>query len=47
MIGDTFEPLKTWHDKETKRVGRSLASHIEKVMRVAKDTSFEQALKNG
>ncbi len=45
MIGDTFEPLETWHDEETKRVGRSLARHIEKVMRVAKDTSFEHALK--
>ena len=29
MIGDTFEPLKTWHDEETKRVARSLARHIE------------------
>lgn len=27
MIGDTFEPLETWHDKETKRVGRSLTRH--------------------
>jgi hypothetical protein len=44
MISDMFEPLKTWDDKETKRVGRSLGRHIEKVIRVAKDTSFEQAL---
>jgi hypothetical protein len=45
MISDMFEPLKTWDDKETKRVGLSLARHIEKVIRVAKDTLFEQALK--
>jgi hypothetical protein len=45
MISEMFEPLKSWDDKETKRVARSLARHIEKVIRVAKDTSFEHALK--
>ena len=44
MSSDMFEPLNAWDDTETKRVGRSLARHIEKVMRVAKDTLFEQAL---
>jgi hypothetical protein len=40
-----FEPIKTWDGKETKRVGRSLRRHIEKAIRCAKDTAFEQELK--
>ena len=40
-----FEPIETWDDKETKRVGRSLRRHVEKVIRFAKDTPFEQELK--
>ncbi len=40
-----FEPIKTWDDKATKRVGRSLRRHIERVIRFAKDTPFEQELK--
>lgn len=44
-VSDMFEPIETWDDKATKRVGRSLRRHIEKVIRCAKDTSFEQELK--
>jgi len=44
-VSDMFEPIKTWDDKETKRVGRSLRRHIERVIRFAKDTPFEQELK--
>jgi hypothetical protein len=40
-----FEPIETWDDKETKRVGRSLRRHLERVIRFANDTSFEQELK--
>ncbi len=43
-VSDMFEPIETWDDKATKRVGRSLRRHIEKVIRSAKDTSFEQEL---
>jgi hypothetical protein len=44
-VSDIFEPLETWDEKETKRVGRSLRRHVEKVIRCAKDTPFEQELK--
>jgi hypothetical protein len=44
-VSDMFAPIKTWDDKETKRVGRSLRRHIEKVIRFAKDTPFEQEVK--
>jgi hypothetical protein len=43
-VSDMFDPIKTWDDKETKRVGRSLRRHVEKVIRFAKDTAFEQEL---
>ena len=47
-VSDMFEPIETWDEKETKRVGRSLRRHVEKVIRLAKDTSFEQeVVKNG
>lgn len=44
-VSDLFEPIETWDDKETKRVGRSLRRHVERVIRFAKDTPFEQELK--
>jgi hypothetical protein len=44
-VSDMFDPLETWDDKETKRVGRSLRRHVDRVIRFAKDTSFEQELK--
>ena len=44
-VSDMFAPIKTWDDKEMKRVGRSLRRHIEKVIRFAKDTPFEQEVK--
>jgi hypothetical protein len=44
-VSDMFEPIETWDDKETKRVGRSLRRHVEKVIRFAKDILFEQELK--
>jgi hypothetical protein len=44
-FSDMFEPIETWDDKETKRVGRSLRRHVERVIRFAKDTLFEQELK--
>jgi hypothetical protein len=44
-VSDMFEPLETWDDKATKRVGRSLRRHIAKVIRCAKDTPFEQEVK--
>ena len=43
-VSDMFEPIETWDEKETKRVGRSLRRHIEKVIRLAKDAPVEQAL---
>jgi hypothetical protein len=39
------ELIETWDEKETKRVGRSFRRHVEKVIRVTKDTPFEQELK--
>ncbi len=44
IVSDFFEPIETWDDKETKRVGRSLIRHVERVTRFAKDTPFEQEL---
>ena len=44
-VSAMFEPIETWDDEETKRVGRSLRRHIERVIRFAKDTPFEQELK--
>ena len=44
-VSDLFAPIETWDEKETKRVGRSLRRHIERVIRLAKDTPFEQELK--
>ena len=44
-VSDMFAPIKTWDDKEMKRVSRSLRRHIEKVIRFAKDTPFEQEVK--
>ena len=44
-VSDMFEPIETWDDKETKRVGRSLRRHVEKVIRFAKDAPFEQEVK--
>ena len=44
-VSDMFEPIETWDDKETKRVGRSLRRHVERVIHFAKDTPFEQELK--
>jgi hypothetical protein len=44
-VSDMFEPIKTWDDKATKRVGRSLRRHIERVIRCARDTPFEQEVK--
>jgi hypothetical protein len=44
-VSDMFAPIETWDEKETKRVGRSLRRHIEKVIRSAKDTPFEQEVK--
>src|SRR5438093_9870374 len=44
-VSDIFEPIETWDDKETKRVGRSLRRHVERIIRFAKDTRFEQELK--
>jgi hypothetical protein len=44
-VSDFFEPIETWDDKETKRVGRSLRKHVERVIRCAKDTPFEQEVK--
>ena len=41
-VSDMFAPIETWDEKETKRVGRSLRRHVEKVIRFAKDTLFEQ-----
>ncbi len=46
-VSAMFAPIETWDDQETKRVGRSLSRHIERVIRLAKDTPFEQELKNG
>ena len=46
-VSGMFEPIEIWDEKETKRVGRSLRRHIEKVIRLAKDTPFEQEVKNG
>jgi hypothetical protein len=43
-ISDLFDPIETWDDKETKSVGCSLRRHVEKVIRCAKDTPFEQEL---
>ena len=43
-ISDLFDPIETWDEKEPKSVGRSLRKHVEKVIRVAKDTPFEQEL---
>ena len=43
-VSDLFEPIETWDNKETKRVGRSLRRHIAKVIRFAQDTPFEQEL---
>jgi hypothetical protein len=44
-VSAIFAPIETWDEKETKRVGRSLRRHIEKVIRLAKDAPFEQELK--
>jgi hypothetical protein len=44
-VSDLFETIETWDEKETKRVGRSLRRHVEKVIRLAKDTPFEQEVK--
>jgi hypothetical protein len=44
-VSDVFEPIKTWDDKATKRVGRSLRRHLERVIRFAKDPPFEQEVK--
>jgi hypothetical protein len=44
-VSDIFDPIETWDEKETKRVGRSLRRHVEKVIHLAKDTPFEQELK--
>lgn len=44
-VSDMFEPIETWDEKETKRVGRSLRRHVEKVIRFAKDSPFEQEVK--
>jgi hypothetical protein len=44
-VSDLFAPIETWDEKETKRVGRSLKSHVEKVIRFAKDPLFEQEFK--
>lgn len=44
-VSAMFERIETWDEKETKRVGRSLSRHIERVIRFAKDTPFEQELK--
>ena len=44
-VSDMFAPIETWDEKETKRVGRSLRRHVEKVIRLAKDTPFEQEVK--
>jgi hypothetical protein len=43
-VSDLFEPIETWDNKATKRVGRSLRRHIAKVIRFAQDPSFEQEL---
>jgi hypothetical protein len=43
-VHDLFAPIETWNDKETKRVGWSFRKHLEKVIRLAKDRPFEQAL---
>jgi hypothetical protein len=40
-----FELIETWDEKATKRVGRSPRRYVEKVIRVAKDTLFEQEVK--
>ena len=45
IVSALFAPIETWDEKETKRVGRSLRRHVEKVIRFAKDTPFEQELK--
>jgi hypothetical protein len=44
-VSAIFAPIETWDEKETKRVGRSLSRHIERVIRLAKDAPFEQELK--
>jgi hypothetical protein len=44
IVSALFAPIETWDEKETKRVGRSLRRHIEKVIRLAKDAPFEQEL---
>jgi hypothetical protein len=44
-VSDMFAPIETWEEKETKRVGRSLRRQVEKVIRLAKDTPFEQEIK--
>jgi hypothetical protein len=43
-VSALLEPVETWDNKETKRVGRSLRRHLAKVIRCAQDTSFEQEL---
>jgi hypothetical protein len=43
-VSDLFEPLETWDNTATKRVGRSLRRHIAKVIRCAQDPPFEQEL---
>jgi hypothetical protein len=44
-VSAMFAPIETWEEKETKRVGRSLRRQVEKVIRLAKDTPFEQEVK--
>jgi hypothetical protein len=44
-VSDMFAPIETWDEKETKRVGRSLRRHVERVIHFAKDTPFEQEVK--
>lgn len=43
-MNDLFAPIETWNDKETKRVGWSFRKHLKKVILLAKDRPFEQAL---
>lgn len=44
-LNEMFEPIASWGNTETKRVGRRLRRHLAKVIHFAKDPLFEQALK--
>lgn len=44
-INEMFEPIASWGNTETRRVGRRLRRHLTKVIQFAKDPRFEQALK--